>query len=94
MIQSTLRKLTVGEHLAEEEIFDIIGGIRNGEITDVQTAGFLVALLMKGPTPVKLLRSHALCEPTANRYHPRWMENLSILAALVADEPRSTALRL
>lgn len=50
MIQSTLRKLTVGEHLAEEEIFDIIGGIRNGEITDVQIAGFLVALLMKGPT--------------------------------------------
>ncbi|MDI6827533.1 MAG: anthranilate phosphoribosyltransferase [Armatimonadota bacterium] len=50
MIQSALRKLTVGEHLSEEEIFDIIGGIRSGEITDVQIAGFLVALLMKGPT--------------------------------------------
>lgn len=50
MIQATLRKLTVGEHLAEEEIFEIIGGIRDGNITDVQIAGFLVALLMKGPT--------------------------------------------
>lgn len=50
MIQAALRKLTVGEQLPEEEIFRIIGGIRKGEITDVQIAGFLVALLMKGPT--------------------------------------------
>ncbi len=50
MIQSTLRKLTVGEHLPEEEIFSIIGGIRSGDVTDVQIAGFLVGLLMKGPT--------------------------------------------
>jgi len=50
MIRSALRKLTVGQHLQEEEIFEIIGGIRRGEITDVQIAGFLVALLMKGPT--------------------------------------------
>jgi len=50
VIQSTLRKLTVGEHLPEEEIFSIIGGIRNGDVTDVQIAGFLVGLLMKGPT--------------------------------------------
>ncbi|MDH7481274.1 MAG: anthranilate phosphoribosyltransferase [Armatimonadota bacterium] len=50
MIQTALRKLTVGEHLSEEEIFEIIGGIRSGDITDVQIAGFLVALLMKGPT--------------------------------------------
>jgi anthranilate phosphoribosyltransferase len=40
----------VGEHLPEEEIFSIIGGIRNGDVTDVQIAGFLVGLLMKGPT--------------------------------------------
>jgi len=50
VIQSTLRKLTVGEHLPEEEIFSIIGGIRSGDVTDVQIAGFLVGLLMKGPT--------------------------------------------
>jgi len=50
MLQSVLRKLTAQEHLTEEEIFGIIGGIRSGEITDVQIAGFLVALLMKGPT--------------------------------------------
>lgn len=50
MFQSALRKLTAQEHLTEEEIFTIINGIRNEEITDVQIAGFLVALLMKGPT--------------------------------------------
>ncbi|KAA6185044.1 anthranilate phosphoribosyltransferase [Thiohalocapsa marina] len=50
MIRAALRKLTVGEHLQEEEISRIIGGIRSGEVTDVQIAGFLVALLMKGPT--------------------------------------------
>jgi anthranilate phosphoribosyltransferase len=50
MIRAALRKLTVGEQLHEEEIFAIIGGIRGGEITEVQIAGFLVALLMKGPT--------------------------------------------
>lgn len=50
MIQSTLRKLTVGEHLPEDEIFSIVGGIKNGDVTDVQIAGFLVGLLMKGPT--------------------------------------------
>jgi anthranilate phosphoribosyltransferase len=50
MIRSVLRKLTVGEHLTEEEVFTIIGNIRSGEINEVQIAGFLVALLMKGPT--------------------------------------------
>lgn len=50
MLQSVLRKLTAEEHLTEDEISAIITGIRNGTITDVQIAGFLVALLMKGPT--------------------------------------------
>lgn len=50
MIRAALRKLTVGEQLNEEDVFGVIGGVRRGEITDVQIAGFLVALLMKGPT--------------------------------------------
>jgi len=50
MLQTVLRRLTAEEHLTEEEIFWTIGSIRSGEITDVQIAGFLVALLMKGPT--------------------------------------------
>ncbi|NCA70366.1 MAG: anthranilate phosphoribosyltransferase [Sphingobacteriia bacterium] len=50
MIRAALRKLSIGEHLQEAEIFQIIGDIRSGAITDVQIAGFLVALLMKGPT--------------------------------------------
>ncbi|MCC6445100.1 MAG: anthranilate phosphoribosyltransferase [Armatimonadetes bacterium] len=50
MIQTALKKLTVGEHISEPEIFAIIEGIRSGTVTDVQISGFLVALLMKGPT--------------------------------------------
>lgn len=50
MIQATLRKLTIGEQLTEDEVFALIHGIRSGEISDVQIAGFLMALLMKGPT--------------------------------------------
>ena len=50
MIRAALRKLTIGEQLHEEELFQIISGIRGGEVTEIQIAGFLVALLMKGPT--------------------------------------------
>ncbi|MDY0170665.1 MAG: anthranilate phosphoribosyltransferase [Thermoguttaceae bacterium] len=45
-----MRKLTIGQQLQDEEISGIITGIRSGAVTDVQIAGFLVALLMKGPT--------------------------------------------
>ena len=50
MIRAALRKLTIGEQLHEEEVFQIISGIRGGEVTEIEIAGFLVALLRKGPT--------------------------------------------
>lgn len=48
MYKEILTKITTGQKLTEEEIFDLIGAINRDEITDVQIAGFQVGLLMKG----------------------------------------------
>lgn len=45
-----LAKLTERQELSQLEIEGIIGSIASGEMSDVQIAGFQVALLMKGPT--------------------------------------------
>lgn len=48
MYKEIITKVTTHQELDEKEIFDLIGAIRKDEITDVQIAGFQVALLMKG----------------------------------------------
>jgi anthranilate phosphoribosyltransferase len=48
MYKNIMIKTTTGQELTEPEIFELIGDINNGEVTDVQIAGFQVALLMKG----------------------------------------------
>lgn len=48
MYKEVMTKITTGRELSEEEIFKLIGAINNDEISDVQIAGFQVALLMKG----------------------------------------------
>lgn len=50
MIRNSLGKLTQNQNLSEREIFDLVEAMRDGAVTDVQIAGFLVALLMKGPS--------------------------------------------
>ncbi len=50
MVASVLRKLTAREDLTFEEAYSLILAIKNDELSDVQIAGFQVALLMKGPT--------------------------------------------
>lgn len=50
MIQNVLKKLTAKENLTAEEAYSLIIAIKNDELSDVQIAGFQVALLMKGPT--------------------------------------------
>jgi len=71
MIRSALRKLTTGGHLQEDEISTIIGGIRSGEITDVQIAGFLVALLMKGPTVREVAATARAMRANCERISPK-----------------------
>lgn len=50
MIKDILQKLTLKEDLTEKEIYELIVAIKNDELSEVQIAGFQVALLMKGPT--------------------------------------------
>lgn len=48
MYKEIITKVTTRQELSEEEIFALIHAIRYDEISDVQIAGFQVALLMKG----------------------------------------------
>jgi len=48
--RSSLAKLTQSQDLNEREIVDFVEAMRDDTITEVQIAGFLVALLMKGPS--------------------------------------------
>ena len=48
MYKEILAKITAREELTESEVSELIGGIRQGAVSDVQIAGFQVALLMKG----------------------------------------------
>ena len=71
MIKDVLSKLTRNESLIEPEIFQIIEGIRNNEITDVQIAGFLVGLLMKGPTVEEVAYIAKAMRANCNQIHPK-----------------------
>ncbi|MBM4761792.1 anthranilate phosphoribosyltransferase [Bacillus sp. B15-48] len=50
MIKDVLQKLTERKDLTSEEAYRLIVAINNDELSEVQIAGFQVALLMKGPT--------------------------------------------
>lgn len=48
MYKSILKNATTHQELTEQEIYGLINAINNDEVSDVQIAGFQVALLMKG----------------------------------------------
>lgn len=48
MYKDILSKTTTHQELSEQEVFQLIKAIKNDEVSDVQIAGFQVALLMKG----------------------------------------------
>ncbi|MDR1999364.1 MAG: anthranilate phosphoribosyltransferase [Frankiaceae bacterium] len=50
LYRNSLAKLTQNQNLSEREIVDFIEAMRDDTVTDAQIAGFLVALLMKGPS--------------------------------------------
>ena len=50
MFKDSLGKLTRGESLSDAEATEFIENMRDDVVSEVQIAGFLVALLMKGPT--------------------------------------------
>jgi anthranilate phosphoribosyltransferase len=48
MYKTVLSKVTARQELTESDIFELIAAINNDEVSDIQIAGFQVALLMKG----------------------------------------------
>ena len=48
MYKEIMGKITTKQELSETEISELIAAINNGSVSDVQIAGFQVALLMKG----------------------------------------------
>jgi len=48
MYKEVLAKITTHQELSEAEISELIAAINSGDVSDVQIAGFQVALLMKG----------------------------------------------
>lgn len=48
MYKEIMEKITSRQELSESDITELIAGINNGTVSDVQIAGFQVALLMKG----------------------------------------------
>jgi len=48
MYKDILKKITDRDELSEKEISELITSIKNNEVSDIQIAGFQVALLMKG----------------------------------------------
>jgi len=48
LYKKVLEKITTHQELDEDEVFELIDAINQGTVSDVQIAGFQVALLMKG----------------------------------------------
>jgi len=99
VIQNVLKKLTANQDLTFEEAYGLIVAIDKDELSDVQIAGFQVALLMKGPTLTEItaiaqaMRDH--CKGIAPRVEDELMDtcgtggglstfNISTAVALVA----------
>jgi anthranilate phosphoribosyltransferase len=50
VFKDSLGELTRNQDLTTQEVTEFVEGMRDDQVTEAQTAGFLVALLMKGPT--------------------------------------------
>ncbi|HWQ76226.1 MAG TPA: anthranilate phosphoribosyltransferase [Syntrophomonas sp.] len=48
MYKDVMQKITNHQELTENEVYELIGAINQDQVSDVQIAGFQVALLMKG----------------------------------------------
>ncbi len=76
MIKDVLKKLTTRQDLTEEEAYSLIVAIKNDELSDVQIAGFQVALLMKGPTLTEIAAIARAMRDNCIRINPSVGEEL------------------
>lgn len=76
MIKSVLQKLTAREDLTHDEAYSLIVAINNDELSEVQIAGFQVALLMKGPTLTEITAIAQAMRDHCVKINPRVQEEL------------------
>ncbi|MCC7414206.1 MAG: anthranilate phosphoribosyltransferase [Gammaproteobacteria bacterium] len=77
MFKVSLGKLTRREELSAAEITEFAENMRDGVITDVQIAGFLVGLLMKGPTVDEIVAIARVMRANGVRINPQVSGNLT-----------------
>jgi anthranilate phosphoribosyltransferase len=69
MIRETIAKLVAGENLSREEAYRTMLEIMNGETTESQIAGFLIALRIKGETVDEIVGSALAMREKADKLH-------------------------
>lgn len=63
MYKNILSKVTTNQELNQKEVSDLVSAINKGDVSDVQIAGFQVALLMKGASQKEMSYfAKAMCE--------------------------------
>lgn len=67
MVKESIAKLISGENLSREEAYRAMLSIMNGEATEAQIAGYLVALRMKGETVDEIVGSAFAMREKAER---------------------------
>lgn len=76
MIKAVLQKLTAKIDLTADEAYSLIMAIKNDELSDVQIAGFQVALLMKGPTLTEITAIAQAMRDNCIKIYPAVKEEL------------------
>lgn len=71
MIQEAISKLIEKEDLNSDEAFKVMNEIMNGESSDAQIAGFLVALRIKGETIDEITACAKVMREKASRIKPK-----------------------
>ncbi len=69
MIREAIAKLVVGENISREEAYRTMLEIMNGETTESQIAGFVVALRVKGETVDEIVGSALAMREKADKLH-------------------------
>ncbi len=76
MIKDVLQKLTTKQDLTAEEAYSLIVAIKNDQLSDIQIAGFQVALLMKGPTLTEIVAISQAMRDNCIKVAPKINEEL------------------
>lgn len=79
MFKDSLGKLTRGQNLSARDVTEFVENMRDNVITDVQIAGFLVGLLMKGPTADEIAAIARAMRDNCVQIRPRVSGNLTDL---------------